>query len=128
MPVQKIIHAGTIIGYKITRPARGSRPVTSATDALQVLTVCHPAGHVIAPHLHTRSKRVQYEMHKALVVLAGKIRLDLYGPDKKKIRAVTLTSGQAFVLVGGGWGVQFIQTSQVLEFKNGPFLRNRIVI
>ena len=128
MPVQKIIHGGQTIGVKILRPAAGSTPVTGMDDPLQALTISHPAGHIIAPHVHSRAPRSTQKMQKALVVISGKIKIDLYSEEKEKIKSLTLTSGQAFVLLAGDWSVRFLEKSQLLEFKNGPFLNDKMLI
>lgn len=126
MAAQKIVHAGVLYGIKLTGIKPGTTPISQASDPLQVLTLSHVSGTVITPHIHSRTKRTTLTMQKALVVISGRIRIDIYNPkNKKKVVHVYIKTGQSFILLAGGWSITFIEPSKLFEFKNGPFLNDR---
>jgi hypothetical protein len=55
-------------------------------------------------------------------------KIDLYSPTKKFFKKVLLSSGQCFVLLKGGWSITFLEPSEIFEFKNGPFVQDKILI
>ena len=115
-----------LVGIKIGTFSDGTNPVTDPNQPLQVLALKHPAGKRIEIHTHTPHQRITHVLQKCLMVKKGEIRVELYGPDKKYMRDVALQEGDFFILINGAWGVSFLQDSEIIEIKNGPFKDDRI--
>ena len=81
----------------------------------------HPAGHKIFPLTHKLVVRhIQYTQ-ETLLVKSGKIRVDLYS-DKKYIRSEELVAGDVILLANGGHGFVFLEESELIEIKQGPYI------
>jgi hypothetical protein len=126
--MEKIFWQQQLIGLRIKRTQNGTNPLTESAAALQVLSLKQKAGYRVDPHLQTGKKRTTAELGKAIVVIKGKVRIDLYSPTKKFFKKVLLSSGQCFVLLKGGWSITFLEPSEIFEFKNGPFVQDKILI
>ena len=51
----------------------------------------------------------------------------MYNEANKKIKTVILKSGDMIIILGGGHSYKILENStQAIEFKNGPFLGNEI--
>lgn len=87
----------------------------------QVATMRHPAGHAVAPHFHPASARVTYGTPEVLIVKSGAVRADLYTSDRKPAASRELRAGDILVLVAGGHGFAFLEDSEVIEVKAGPY-------
>jgi hypothetical protein len=126
--MQEIYFKKTLLGIKITRIPKGSIPQTRESGALQLVTLKHPAKTILKAHKHVPKKRVTQRLQECLVVKTGKIRVDLYNLNDKLVKHVYLTAGQIFISVSGGIGIKFIKDSEIFEFKNGPFIEDKLLI
>lgn len=109
-----IVHAG---------PAPGVTTfVSDPGDPLQVGFVVHPAGHVIAPHVHRPVARSFTGTPEVLLVQQGRCHLDLFDEtDGSPLDTVALGPGDIVVLLGGGHGFRMDEDTVLLEVKQGPY-------
>lgn len=126
--LNKVFYKKELIGFKITKIPKGTVPVTSPKEFLQMVTLSHPKGTVLKSHLHTPKKRITYQLQECLIVKKGKILISLFGQNKKFIKKLYLTQGQAFILFSGGIGIKMISDSEIFELKNGPFIEDKVLI
>jgi len=82
----------------------------------------HPAGHKIIPHTHKLVVREIQYTQETLLVKSGKIRADLYSDEKKYIRSEELVAGDVILLASGGHGFVFLEESELIEVKQGPYI------
>lgn len=82
----------------------------------------HPAGHKILPHTHKLVVRQIQYTQETLLVKSGRIRVDLYSDEKKYIRSEELVAGDVILLAGGGHGFVFLEESELIEVKQGPYI------
>ena len=82
----------------------------------------HPAGYEIGPHIHKLVVREIQYTQEALLVKSGKIRVDLYSDDKKFIGSEELVAGDVVLLASGGHGFVFLEESELIEIKQGPYI------
>jgi hypothetical protein len=54
--------------------------------------------------------------------------VDIYGASDKKVKHIFLKRGEAYIVMDGGIGVFFNKDSEVMEFKNGPFVEDKVNI
>lgn len=82
----------------------------------------HPAGYKIQPHIHKLVVREVQYTQETLLVKSGKIRVDFYSDDKKYVGSEKLSTGDVILLAGGGHGFVFLQDSELVEIKQGPYI------
>ena len=87
----------------------------------------HPKGKVLVTHRHQPMSRTTESLMEMLMVITGRARVTIYD-QQTPIEAVELSAGQGVMLVDGGIGIEVLEDAQMLEFKNGPFLEDKIVI
>ena len=115
----------TLVAIRIRRFAEGTAPMTAPEEALQLLTLKYPEGHDIKPHRHRPRKRVTAVLQECLLVIRGKIRVDLYDETGTCFRKIVARAGQAVVLLGVAHGVRFLESSRGYELKTGPFIDDK---
>jgi hypothetical protein len=81
----------------------------------------HPAGHVIAPHVHNPAPREVVNTQEALFVRRGRLRVDLYRQDRTYVTSRTLSTGDVILLAEGGHGFEILEDSDIIEVKQGPY-------
>lgn len=121
-------HKKQIIGIHIQKFNQGVTPITKETESLQVLTLKHKRGISIKPHTHSAKKRTTTHLQECLVVRKGKIKIDLYTPNKKWLTSVHVKAGEAFLFVSGGHAVTVLKDAEIFEIKNGPFKQDKAPI
>ena len=107
---------------------RGSIPITDGKEPLQMVTLKHPKGKYLLAHTHKPTPRKTECMQECLVVRKGKIKLDLYGLDNRLFKKLALQTGDVFLSLRGGIGIHFLENSELIEFKNGPFVEDKVLI
>jgi len=126
--MERIFYKKKLVAIKIARMPLGTSPVTEGDEPFQALTLKHPKGKYLLAHKHKPKKRITKRLQECLVVLKGRVKIDLYGPDDKKFKSITLKAGEALLLASGGYGIHILQDAEMMEFKNGPFLEDKILI
>lgn len=117
------------MGIKISQLPLGSTPATDPRLPLQLVTLKHPKGNLLKAHLHKKRRLVSNISETCFVVKSGKIRLDLYSPDKIFFKYIVLKEGQIFITANGsGHSIKMLEDAEVLEIKNGPFEEDKILI
>ena len=125
--MEKIYHNKQLVGIRLRSFSHGVVALTADSDALQVLAMKRAKGTKTLPHHHARKKRVTRTLQECLVVLKGKIRVTLFSSDGKAYRRLTIGPGQAYLTLRGGHAVDVLQAVEMLEIKNGPFLKDKVL-
>jgi len=123
-----IYYKKALIGFRLRVIAKGSNPITEGTEPLQVVTLKHEKGAYLKAHMHAPRKRQTNSLQECLIVKKGKVKLDLYAPDKKMFKYLYLQAGEMFLLMNGGIGIHVIKDAEMIEVKNGPFKEDKILI
>lgn len=127
--MEKIFYKNILIGIRVKKLAQGSVPITDPKESVQVVGLKHPKGVYLKAHAHKPRRRVTPHLQEGLVVRKGKIKIDLYVPEGwKKFKSITLKAGEIFLLLNGGYGIHILEDAEMFEFKNGPFLEDKILI
>ena len=126
--MQKIIYKGILLGIKVDKIASGSRPLTDPKEFIQIVTLKHPQGTYLTAHYHRPKIRRSAKLQECMIVTKGKVKLDLYTLEGKPVKRVFLNASQAFIFLNCGVGVTFIDQSEIIEVKNGPFKVDKILI
>jgi hypothetical protein len=126
--MEKIIYKKTLIAIRFKKFKEGAIPLTDPREPLQLLVHKRPAGKYTKAHLHVPKKRTTEKLQECLVVMKGKIKINLYGPDKKFFKHIYLSVGEVIIFMDGGHAVQLLKDSEIIEIKNGPFIEDRMEI
>ncbi len=89
---------------------------------LQLGLMTRNANHKVPPHIHNEIERTISKTQEVLLVRLGKIRVDLYEDSHNVIESLTLLEGDVILLASGGHGIEMLETSEILEVKQGPYL------
>lgn len=123
--MKKIFYKGILTAIHLRKFKPGSHPITDASESLQVMTLKHKKGDVVAPHIHTPKRRVTKNLQECLIIRKGKIRVDLYGAGKKPFTHLSVKTGEALIILGGGHAVKYLAPTEIIELKNGPYISDK---
>jgi hypothetical protein len=126
--MKKILYKNKLVGIFLRTIKKGSLPITDGKEPLQMVTLKHLRGKYLLAHTHKPTPRYTKSMQECLIVKKGKIRIDLYGPDKKMFKKISMREGDSFLLMNGGYGIHFLEDAELLELKNGPFIEDKILL
>lgn len=87
----------------------------------QLGMLVHKKGKIVKRHRHKLVRREIFRTQEVLVLLEGKIRVDLYNDRAKKIKTVVLGSGDSILLARGGHKVRVLEDAKIIEVKQGPY-------
>lgn len=123
--MEKIFYKNILIAIRLKAFRHGSNPITEAGEPLQVMAIKRRAGEAVPPHWHVPKKRITSRAQECLVIRKGKIKVSLFGPDQKLFKHLYLKTGQALVVLRGGHGVEYLEPTEIIELKNGPFVDDK---
>lgn len=124
----EIKYKNKLVAIVLGRFPDGSIPQTDGKEPLQLVTLKHPKGKYLLAHTHTPKKRQTAKMQECLIVKKGRIKIDIYGPDKKMFKKITLKTGDLILLVDGGYGIHVLDDAEMIELKNGPFVEDKVLL
>ena len=81
----------------------------------------HKKGDVIREHLHVlHIREVQYTQ-ETLIIKRGRVKVSFYHPDKTFFTSRELKTGDVVLLASGGHGFEFLEETEMIEVKQGPY-------
>jgi len=128
--MEKIVYKGKLVGIKITKLKRGSVPITADEEPLQLIGLKHPKGAYLKKHYHSSKRLVTKQVQECLFVKKGKIKLDVYGPGPKfkYLKYIYLNPGDIFIILNGGYGINMLKDSELIEAKTGRIKNDKALI
>jgi mannose-6-phosphate isomerase-like protein (cupin superfamily) len=79
-------------------------------------------GYEIQEHMHKlQSREVKYTQ-ETLFIKRGRVRVDFYTDDRVYISSRELKGGDVILLASGGHGFEFLEETEMMEVKQGPYL------
>lgn len=87
----------------------------------QLGMLIHPKGKIVKRHRHKLVKREIFRTQEVLVLLEGKIRVELFDDEGDKLKTVILKPGDAILLAQGGHKVKILADAKIIEVKQGPY-------
>src|SRR3989344_3703836 len=123
-----IRYKNKLVAIFLGRFPNGSIPQTDGKEPLQLVTLKHSKGKYLVAHAHKPTKRQTDKMQECLIVKKGKIKIDLYGPDKKMFKKVVMKTGDLLILLNGGIGIHILEDAEIIELKNGPFIEDKVLL
>lgn len=122
--LERIEHDGQLLALLLRRHFReeGTHFVTPDDFAQQLGYMRLPTGRVIEPHLHNTASRTVVHTQEVLVILRGRLRVDLYSPAREYRESRVLFPLDVILLIAGGHGFEVLEALEMLEIKQGPYL------
>ena len=109
----------TIIRSSYEEP--GIKFFTPNDYSQQLAYMNRPKGYVIQPHVHNSVPRHVQFTQEVLFVKSGEVRVDFYDDDKSYLESRILYSGDVILLAFGGHGFEMLESSEMIEVKQGPY-------
>lgn len=81
-------------------------------------------GEIIENHIHNLQKREINNTSEAIVVIKGSLKIMLFDNEKNFIDSVIINTNDAILLFEGGHGIEVIEGSKFIEFKQGPYIED----
>lgn len=110
-----------IIRKNFKLPLNSIKFFTKSNFSQQLGYMYRPKNYEIAPHKHKRNIRHLFYTQEVLLVKKGKIRVDFYHSSKKFFKSKIIKAGDVILLAFGGHGFYFLEKSEMIEIKQGPF-------
>lgn len=101
--------------------ADGIRFFTPGDFSQQLGYMNRPAGYVIPPHVHNPVAREVHFTKEVLLIKSGQVRVDFYDDDQHYLESRVLNAGDIVLLAFGGHGFEMLETSEIIEIKQGPY-------
>ena len=106
----------------------GTKPVTEEFLPLQIVALKHKKGKKFVPHTHGPKKRTTEKLAEALMIFSGVVKVSVFDEINLPIEDIVLKEGEGVMIVNGGIGIEILEDAEMMEFKNGPFVEDKIVI
>jgi hypothetical protein len=87
----------------------------------QLAYMRHPAGKIIAPHVHNPVAREVHFTQEVLVIKRGRLRVDFYDSKQIYLHSRILCTGDVILLATGGHGFEVLEEVEMIEVKQGPY-------
>jgi mannose-6-phosphate isomerase-like protein (cupin superfamily) len=122
--VDEIKYGGDVLAIVIPASfsSEGTRFFTPKEFSQQLGFIKHSGGDRIQPHTHNPGERIITFTQEVLFVRKGKVRVRLFSKKREFVRDKVLSAGDIILLVSGGHGFEFLEDTEVIEVKQGPYL------
>lgn len=121
--VTQITHNGEllaiIVPHNFNEP--GIKFFTPNEFSQQLAYMRHPAGKLIAPHVHNPVPREVHYTLEVLFIKRGRLRVDFYNNTQHYLESRVLVAGDVILLATGGHGFEVLEELEMLEVKQGPY-------
>ena len=120
---ERIIDGDSIVAIILRNNVRvnGVKFFTPSEFSQQLGLLAHKKGKTVKPHKHKQIKRDIIQTQEVLVLINGKVKIDLYNTHFHKIETVHLYPGDTILLASGGHGIEILEDSKMIEIKQGPY-------
>ena len=102
---------------------KGIHFFTPRVYSLQLGYMNRPKGYKIKPHFHKDISKIIKSTNEALFIKFGKVRVDFFNDAKKYVLSKIIEKGDVVLLVTGGHGFEMLKKSEIIEVKQGPFIK-----
>jgi hypothetical protein len=123
------IKPGTLLHIIVNREdfTKGRKDVVSPSEFLQCAILTMPAGKTFMPHRHIwKEGPKNLIVQESWVILKGRVKCILYDLDDTILKEIILKAGEMSLTIQGGHNYQIMQDAEVIEFKNGPYLGQKL--
>jgi hypothetical protein len=121
--IEKIINKNQILAIilRANYKSEGIEFFTPNNFSQQLGYMNRPKGYQIQPHLHNNITRTVEYTNEVLFIKSGKVKVNFYDENKVFLKSETLEKGDFILLAKGGHGFEMLETSEMIEIKQGPY-------
>lgn len=122
--IENIQWNGVTIGIFLPRdhsPAK-TQFVTPLDEPLQLGIGVFKQDAKVEPHRHVGSPAKIVEFQEFISIRKGRAMAQVYDPEGKLLREIEMLPGDALLLLRGGHAFHFLEETEILEVKQGPYL------
>ena len=122
--LEQVIHEGKLLSVIIRANFQkdGIEFFTPDNFSQQLGYMKRGEGYVIPPHVHNLAAREVILTQEVLYIKSGKVRVDFYDDDQRYLESRVLGTGDVILLAQGGHGFEMLETSEIIEVKQGPYV------
>ena len=122
--IEQVTHEGKLLSVIIRTSFQkdGIEFFTPDNFSQQLGYMKRGEGYVIPPHVHNLVPREVVLTQEVLYIKSGKVRVDLYDDDQSYLESRVLAGGDVVLLAQGGHGFEMLETSEIIEVKQGPYV------
>lgn len=130
--IKKIIVNNTISGILIKKEFTlndGIEFVNSKDDEFQIGLMKRKKGYKVTPHYHEKISRKIKMTSEALFVKKGSVECTLFDKnDKQNGKTFIIKKGDILVIFDSAHKFNFLEDSEIIEIKQGPFIDSKIIL
>ena len=78
-------------------------------------------GYKIEPHIHNPIKRSINTSCECLFIKSGRVEIYFYDCNKQPMCSEVVSAGDTVLLLSGGHGFLMLESSEIVEVKQGPY-------
>lgn len=121
--IQEIKHNNKLLGIiiKASYEKDGISFFTPDDFSQQLGYMKRKKGYFIEPHVHNPVERQVVWTQEVLYIKSGKVRVDFYDDEKVYLESKIVNKGDVILLASGGHGFCMLETSEIIEVKQGPY-------
>jgi len=122
-PVEQLTLDNQVIAIIIRREFSkpGIEFFTPGDFSQQLGYMKHKKGDTIQEHIHVLHVREIQYTQETLFIKSGTVRINFYRPDKSFFTSRELKTGDVILLASGGHGFEFLEETEMIEVKQGPY-------
>lgn len=94
---------------------------SESDQTMQLGLIKHKAGYIETPHIHQQIE-IKADIHQMLYITKGKLAVDFFDNNGRKISDVMLNEGDTILLMSGGHAIRVIEDVECLTVKQGPYI------
>jgi len=121
--IDRIIQGDQVFAIVLRRgfSTPGVHFFTPGEFSQQLGMLVHKKGKVVDRHRHKHVRREIQRTQEVLVVLEGRIKIEIYNDEREMLKKLILRAGDAILLAAGGHRVKVLDEAKLIEVKQGPY-------
>lgn len=96
--------------------------LTEPRNSFQIALMTRDQNSPVKQHIHNSVKREIHDTQEFLLVRQGRMTVQLFDTNSKPNHLINLYRGDCILLSRGAHGIQFDNTCELLEVKQGPYV------
>src|SRR3989344_3333832 len=104
----------------------GPLPITSPSCSLQMLMMKRKREYVVKKHMHKKLPKYSKQPQEAVVVVKGELKAIIFDRKGNILAKKKVSEGQCLFMMDGGLEVKITKNALAYEFKNGPYVEDKI--
>jgi hypothetical protein len=101
---------------------------TPVSSSQQLGYMKRAQGYRISPHSHSSVERKITGSQEVLFMKTGKVLVSFFNSSNELFCERIISKGDVLMLLGGGHGFEMLETSEIIEVKQGPYIEDKLFI